>query len=79
MIFSALSVADLDASRYVCHRWWDRIMGSNEVLFNVLHNESVSSARSRSDGSSDSYIGKRDDLRQLARGLDLESSALSTL
>lgn len=79
MIFSSLSVAELDAARYVCHRWWDRIMASNHVLFEVLHIKSVSSARARSAGSLGSYAGKRNNHRQLARGLDHEGAALATL
>ena len=79
MIFSTLSVADLDASRYVCHRWWDKIMGSSEVLSQVLRTKSALSPRSLSDGSLDSWIRKWDDLRQLARRLDHGGSALSLI
>ena len=79
MIFSSLSVADLDAARYVCHRWWDRIMGSNQILFQVLHTRNVSSTRARFASSSDNYTAERDNPRQLARDLDYECSALTTL
>lgn len=79
MIFSSLRVADLDAARYVCHRWWDRIMASNHVLFEVLYTKSASSLRARSAGSSSTYAGEKDNPRQLARGLDHEGAALVTL
>lgn len=79
LILSTLSVADLDAARYVCHRWWDRIMGSNQVLFQVLRTKSVSSARALFAASADAYTEYRHNPRQLARGLDHEGSALSTL
>ncbi|KAH0545517.1 hypothetical protein FGG08_000347 [Glutinoglossum americanum] len=77
-IFSLLSISALDAARYVSRTWYQRIMTNGWVLRQVLNLDSHPPSDEEDSPSDEDDNQHAQDLRYLARELDIQSRLAGT-